>query len=62
MKTYTVKVTETYVYNVEVEANSGKEAVQKVKNGYRNNEVEYDTLFVADTCTFDNVKFKLESN
>lgn len=57
MKTYNVKVSETYVYHLDIEANNEKEALQKVKTIYKNNEIE--GVFVADANTIENTKFKI---
>jgi hypothetical protein len=57
MKTYNIKVTETYVYYINVEANSEKEALLKIKSDYENNEIE--GVFVADANTIENTKFKI---
>ena len=54
MKTYNIKIIETYVHNIDIEANNEKEALQKAKDYY---EVEGD--FVADANTIVNIKFKI---
>lgn len=59
METYKIKVTETYVYNIEIEANDEKDALIKAKIAYKNNDSEFDGVFCADTTSFENVKFKI---
>ena len=57
MKTYNIKITETYGYSLDIEAKDEKEALQKAKNYYRN---EPDGVCgVANATSFENVKFKI---
>jgi hypothetical protein len=56
---YTVRVTETYCYDIEVDANSGEEAVQKVNYGYVNSAEEYNGVFVADADSIEGIDFSL---
>ena len=56
MKDYRIKITETYAYEVEVKANSQKEAIQKAKEHYENAKDGY--AGVADGTTFESVRFK----
>jgi hypothetical protein len=57
MKNYNIEVAETYIYHLDVEANNEKEALQKAKTIYKNNEIE--GVFVADANTIENTKFKI---
>ena len=59
MKTYKVKVTETYVYEIEMLADNKKDALDKVKDGYCNAAGEFDGVFLADAYSFKDVKFKI---
>lgn len=43
MKKYLVEITETLQRNIEIEANSGEEAIKKVKEMYANQEVVLDS-------------------
>jgi hypothetical protein len=56
-----VKVTETYVYSIEMVANSKTEALSKVKNEYENLQFdgEFDGVFCADATAFEKVTFKV---
>lgn len=46
MKKFNVKITELYSYNIEILANSKKEALEKAKKCYEEDYEEYG--FVAD--------------
>lgn len=58
MGLYNVKITETYIYNIPVEANNEKEALSKIKEDYENPSEKYE--YVADATTFEDAKFKVE--
>jgi len=62
MGNYNIKVTEVYVYNIDIEANNEKDALQKAKTAYRNNEAEFNGVFVADNTAFEGTKFKVIKN
>lgn len=57
---YNIKVMETYCYNIDVKADSEKEALQKAKTSYENADLE--GVFVADATTIENTKFKIVKN
>jgi 16S rRNA U516 pseudouridylate synthase RsuA-like enzyme len=59
MNKYIVKVEETYVYWVDVEANNKNDALQRIKDGYEARDEKYDGIFVADATTHDNATFKV---
>lgn len=59
MKTYKVKVTETYVFEVDIEADNMKVALDKVRDGYYNHSKEFDGVFCTDANSFENVKFSI---
>jgi len=54
MKSYKVTITETLKKEVEVEARSAEEALQKVRDGYRTED------YVLYPDDFDDVKFRIE--
>jgi len=56
-KSFTIKIAETYCYEIKIEATNGKEALEKAKIAYKNNEREYDGVFCADATTYENTKF-----
>lgn len=56
---YNVNVTEVYCYQIQFDAQSEKEALEKAKTAYKNNEAEFNGVFVADATTIENTKFKV---
>lgn len=58
MKKFNVKITELYSYNIEILANSKKEALEKAKKCYEEDYEEYG--FVADSTTLETTKYKAE--
>lgn len=52
-----VKITETYVYEIEIEGENEKDAIEKAKNYYNNANDGYTG--VASALTKDKVKFKI---
>ena len=59
MKQITVEVTETYKYQIKVNANTYKEALNKVKDDYENGNPEYDGVFLADAYSYEKTTFKV---
>lgn len=57
MKKYLVEITETFQKQITITANSRKEAEQKVKEKYRNEEIVLDESDYVDT-EFDVLKEK----
>ena len=55
-----IKITETYVYYIDVEANSGKKALEKAKEYYKT--TEDGVTGVADANSFEKVKFKIDKD
>ncbi|MBY6838768.1 DpnD/PcfM family protein [Clostridium botulinum] len=58
MGKFKVRITETYVFNVEIEAKSKKEALEKVKKDY--DECDESGIYDASATSYDNTKFKVE--
>lgn len=54
---YKVKIIETYAYDLEIEANTPKEAKTKAKEYYDNPDNDDRCTGVADACSFEKVKF-----
>lgn len=60
LKSFQVKVTQTFVYDIEVEANSQREAIEQAKYLYENAvDINDGYLGVADGNSYDGVKFKI---
>lgn len=55
-----IKITETYVYYVDIDANNKKEALVKAKEYYEKADDNY--IGVADANTLENTKFKIVIN
>lgn len=49
MPKYKVEITETLQYQEEIEANNREEAIQKMKEKYRNEEIVLDDSHHVDT-------------
>lgn len=58
MNNYNIKVVETYIYDINIEADNEKDALKNAKLYYKNDE-ENEGLFIADATSFDNVKFRI---
>lgn len=61
MKKYTIEITETLQKQVSVTASSHTEAVTKVKEQYRNNEIVLDSSNYIDT-TYQCIKQEKTKN
>lgn len=55
-----VKITETYIYYIDVDANSKREALVKAKDYYKN--VNDGVTGVADANSLEDIKFKIMTN
>ncbi|EIF6155358.1 hypothetical protein [Clostridium perfringens] len=61
MGKYNIKITETYVFDLEIQATTKKEALEKAKKYYEECDEKY--VFVADALSYEDTKFKvLKSN
>lgn len=61
MKTYYIRVTESFVKTVEVHAENEQEALQKAEDSYYNDEFELDYNDRVDTEFEDDTENTLES-
>jgi hypothetical protein len=59
MNQFIVEITETYRYQITVNANTSKEALEKVKAIYKNDDPEYSGVFCADATSHDKTTFKI---
>ena len=61
MKKYRVKVSETFEYFIDVEANNKQEAIENIKREYYDSSSrKYDSVFVADATTIADEKTKFK--
>lgn len=60
MKKFNVKITELYSYNIEILANSKKEALEKARKCYEEDFEKEGYCFVADATTLESTKYKVE--
>ena len=59
MKEITIEVTETYKYQVRVNADTYTEALNNIKNSYENSDPEYDGIFTATANSHNKTTFKV---
>ena len=58
MKKYNIEIFDTFKFNLEIEANSKQEALEKAKEYYKSDESRDGYLHVADGLSYYETKFK----
>lgn len=54
-------IRDIFRYEIEVEAQSTDEAIDKLKEMRTSNDTELDGVFVADGCTYEKTTYSLRS-